>query len=395
MLHTKQRAAVTNSAELAKLINSSGLSDAGVVVNGVSAMRSSAVSSCVQTISETVAQLPFHLYRRLGDRKERAMSHRIYSLLHDMPNDFQTSFEWRLSKTVQILLHGVAYSFINRSVTGEVLELLPMLSTNVVMTQSKDYSINYVFTDNDGKKIPLKQNQVLRITGFTIDGINGISPIEYHRQTIGISIAADNYSALNFKNGAKHTGILESDSHFSSDDVARRVRESWDESFGGSNAGKTALLEDGLKWKATNQTNRDLQYIETLKYRVEDIARIFRVQPHKIGHLEKSTNNNIEHQGAEFLTDTMMPWFIRWEQSIARDLLGREASKTYFAQFMVEGMLRGDLAARGEFYSKAVGGPWMAGNEVRARENLNSVDGHDEILTPLNMAGEHNNEEIS
>jgi len=315
--------------------------------------------------------------------------------LHDMPNDFQTSFEWRLAKTVQILLYGAAYSYINRSVTGEILELLPMPADKVEMTQAKNYSLSYVFTDKDGTKIPLQQNQVLRVTGFTIDGLNGVSPIEYHRQTIGISIAADKYSALSFKNGAKHSGILENDGHFSSDDVARRVRDSWDDSFGGANAGKTALLEDGLKWKATNQTNRDLQYIETLKYRVEDIARIFRVQPHKIGHLEKSTNNNIEHQASEFLTDTMMPWFIRWEQSIARDLLGRKAAQSYFAEFMIEGMLRGDLASRGEYYMKAVGGPWMSANEVRVRENQNPINGHNEILTPLNMAGEHNNEEDS
>lgn len=389
----KPQAAITESSQLAKELLNSGLSDAGVSVNATSAMRSSAVFACVLVISETVAQLPLILYQRIGDRKQRASAHRLYSLLHDMPNDFQTSFDWRLAKTVHILTHGAGYSFINRSVTGDVLELLPMRPEKVEVKQDKNFRLSYVFTDTDGNQIPLHQDQVFRIIGFTTDGWSGVSPIEYHRQSIGISIAADKHSALSFKNGAKHSGILESDGHFSSNEVAVRVRESWDESYGGNNLGKTALLEDGLKWKPVTQTNKDLQYIETLKYRVEDIARIFRIPPHKIGHLERSTNNNIEHQGLEFLTDTMMPWFIRWEQAIARDLLGREAAKLYFAEFLVEGMLRGDLASRGEYYSKAVGGPWMSANEARVRENQNPVNGHDEILKPLNMTG--NNDETN
>lgn len=383
----RPKAAITDSSELAKAMFSVGASDAGVAVNATTAMRSTAVFACVLVIAETVAQLPLILYLRNGDKKERATAHRLYSLLHDMPNDFQTSFDWRLAKTAHILLHGAGYSFINRSVTGEILELLPIMPNRIEPKQDKQYRLSYIFTDAEGKAIPLRQDQVFRIIGFTTDGWNGISPIEYHRQTIGISMAADKHAALSFKNGAKHSGILENPGHFSSKEVAQRVRESWDEATSGNNANKTALLEDGLTWKQVSQTNRDLQYIETLKYRVEDIARIFRVPPHKIGHLERSTNNNIEHQGQEFLTDTMMPWFVRWEQAVARDLLGRRDAKTYFAEFLIEGMLRGDLAARGEYYSKAVGGPWMSANEVRIRENQNPRDGHDQILTPMNMTG--------
>ncbi len=381
------RAAITSSSELAKAMLNSGASDAGVAVNPTTAMRSTAVYACVTVIAETVAQLPLILYQRQGDRKERASAHRIYSLLHDAPNDFQSSFDWRLAKTSNILLHGAAYSFINRSVTGNILELLPILPGKIEPKLSKNYQLSYVFTDADGKQITLRQEQVLRIIGHTLDGWQGVSPIAYHRQTIGVSLAADRHAALSYKNGAKHSGILENPGHFKDTEVARRVRESWDEAFSGNGAHKTALLEDGLTWKPVTITNRDLQYIESLKFRVEDIARIFRMPPHKIGHLEKSTNNNIEHQGLEFLTDTMMPWFVRWEKAIGRDLLGRKDSQTYFAEFLVEGMLRGDLASRGEYYSKAVGGPWMSANEVRARENQNPVVGHDEILTPMNMAG--------
>ena len=383
----RPQAAITESSELAAVIRQGSANDSGMTVSATTAMRSTAVYACVTVISETVAQLPLLLYQRKGDRKERASANRLYGLLHDQPNDFQTSFDWRLAKTSNILLHGAAYSFINRSITGDVLELLPILPGKIEPRLSKNYQLTYQFTDADGKQITLRQDQVLRVIGHTLDGWQGVSPITYHRQTIGVSLAADRHAALSYKNGAKHSGILENPGHFKDADIARRVRESWDEAFSGDGAHKTALLEDGLTFRQVSQTNRDLQYIESLKYRVEDIARIFHMPPHKIGHLEKSTNNNIEHQGLEFLTDTMMPWFVRWEQSISRDLLGRKAAQTYFAEFLVEGMLRGALSSRGDYYSKAVGGPWMSANEVRARENQNPVAGHDEILTPMNMSG--------
>lgn len=380
------QAAITESSELAKLIGAGSMTDAGVHVTSESAMRNTAVYSCVMVISETLAQLPFILYERDGESKKRAVNNRLYSLIHDAPNDFQTSFDWRLTKTMQILRHGVGYSFINRSLSGEPLEFLPMRSDRVECTQNKDYSLSYVFTDADGKKIPLRQDQVFRVLGYSMDGVTPMSPIEYHRQTIGIASAAGNHAASMFKNGAKMSGVLQNDGHFSSDEVAKRVKQSWDESTSGANANKTALLEDGLKWQQVSMSNRDAQYIESRKFQIEEIARIYRVPPHKIGHLERSTNNNIEHQGLEFVTDTMMPWNIRWEQSFSRDVLGRTLSKRFFSELLVDGLMRGDSAARSEFYSKAVGGPWMTINEARKAENRDPVAGGDELIRPLNLS---------
>jgi len=195
------KAAITDSGELAKVMGLGYGSSTGIAVNPESAMRSSAIYACVLTISETVAQLPFILYQRDGERKDRAISNNLYSLLHDAPNDFQTSFDWRQTKTAHLCLRGNAYSFINRSSTGEILELLPMHPDRVQVTQTKDYSLSYVFTDPDGAQIPLRQDQVYRITGLSFDGVRGISPIEYHRQTIGIALAANKQAALSFKNG--------------------------------------------------------------------------------------------------------------------------------------------------------------------------------------------------
>lgn len=386
------KGAITESSELYKTMLAGGGSDSGMGVSHKSALGVTAYYACVQVISETLAQLPLVLFQRTMDRKDRAYSNRLYGLLHDMPNDFQTSFEFRQTKTAQIVTRGTAYSYINRSVTGDILEILPMLPSQVKMVQDKNYKLSYIFTDAEGSEIPLRQDQVWRIIGMSLDGVTGLSPLEYHRQTVGISLAADKHTALTFKNGAKMTGILKHPTHFSDEAVAKRVAESWDAASNGDNMGKTPLLEDGLDWMQVSMTNRDAQYIETRKFQIEDVARIHRVPPHKIGHLEKSTNNNIEHQSLEFVVDTMMPWVKRWEGTITRDLIGRKNMRTYFAKLILDGLLRGDSQARAEFFSKAVGGPWMSANEAREKDDMNPEKGLNEVLKPLNMtpAGENN-----
>lgn len=383
-MHTS--AAITKSSELAKMIIGA-TSDSGTVVNPETAMRLSAVYACVRVLSESIAQLPLIYYQRSGDRKERAIAQKLYTLLHDAPNSFQTSFEFRETKMAHLCLRGRAFSFINRSVAGQILELLPMHPDRTKLKQNKDYSISYEFTDVDGNKIPLRQDQVFRLTGLSFDGVNGISPITYQRESLGISMATDKHTAKSFKNGAKMTGILKHPTTFKDTEVAKRVQESWDNSANGENAYSTPVLEDGMDWMQVSMTNKDAQYIESRKFNVEDIARIFRVPPHKIGHLEKSTNNNIEHQGLEFVTDSMMPWAVRWEQAISRDLLTPSERERYFAEFLVEGLLRGDSAARSEYYNKMRNMGALNANEIRVKENMNprTDPGGDEYMTPLNM----------
>ncbi len=362
--------------------------DAGVPVTATSAMKSTAVYACVQVIAESVAQLPLILYKRLNPGKKRAIEHRLYNILHDRPNSFQTAFEWWATKTIHVLLYGAAYDYIIRNSRGDILELLPIHPTNIRIEQDSAYKITYQYTDLDGNYSILKQNQIFRAIGMSLDGFSGVSPITYHRQTFGVGIAADKHTALTLKNGAKFAGILKHPGKLRDADVARRVRESFDEASSGSNVNKTPLLEEGMTWQQVSMTNVDAQYIETRKFQITDIARIFRVPPHKIGDLERSTNNNIEHQGLEFVTNTLVPWLKRYEQAIARDLL--QYDKKYFAEFLVDGLLRGDSTARAAYYSKAVGGPWMSPNEARVIENMNPIDGYDKILEPLNMGGKNN-----
>lgn len=380
----RPRAAITESSELAKIIYGY-TSNSGVTVTQDSAMRLSAVYACVRVIAESVAQLPFILYQRDGDKKQRATTQRLYNLLHDAPNEFQSAFEFRENLTAWVCLRGNAYALKVLSSQGEVIELLPIPANRVEVKQQKDWRLSYVFTDNEGNRIPLQQQQVFRVMGLSLNGYSGLSPISYQRETLGISLATEKHTALTFKNGAKMTGILVNPGHFSSEEIARRVKASWDESASGDNAYSTPLLEDGLDWKQVSMSNRDAQFIESRKYNTEDIARIFRVPPHKIGHLEKSTNNNIEQQALEFVTDSLMPWLVRWEQSVYRDLLTREQKQRYFAQFLVDGLLRGDSAARGEFYNKLWNMGAISPNEIRQKENMNPRDGGDDYYVPLNM----------
>ena len=383
-----RNAAITTSSELSKLIVNAS-TNSGSIVTQDTAMRLSAVYSCVRVLSESIAQLPLIYYERSGDRKERATAQKLYTLLHDAPNSFQTSFEFRESQMAHLCLSGNAYAFINRSVTGEILELLPLQPSKVKVKQNKDYSLEYEFTDSDRKVITLRKDQVFRLTGMSFDGINGISPIRYQAESLGISLATDKHTAKSFKNGAKMTGILKHPTTFKDKEVAKRVQESWDNSANGENAYSTPVLEDGMDWIPVTMSNRDAQYIESRKFNVEDIARIFRVPPHKIGHLEKSTNNNIEHQGLEFVTDTMMPWLVRWEQSITRDLLTVAERRRYFAEFLVDGIMRGDSAARASYYNSMWTMGAMNPNEIRTKENMNPRDdeGGNEYVKPLNMGG--------
>jgi HK97 family phage portal protein len=385
----RPKSAITTSSELYKAIRAATVqSDSGESVTVTSAMRTTAVYACVQVIAESLAQLPLILYERLDVGKKKADNTLLHYLLHDAPNEFQTSFEWRVTKTMHLLLYGSGYSFIVRSpTTGKVLELLPVHPNNIKPRQEKNYSIVYEYTDAEGRKQDVSSDKIFRVMGLSLDGFTGISPIEYHRQTIGTALATNKHSALNFKNGVRFSGVLEMPARLKDEDTAKRVRESFQDAFGGENSWGVPLLEDGMTWKSVSMNNKDLQYIEQKQFNVEDIARIFRVPLHKIQHLLRATNNNIEHQGLEFVVDTMMPHFKRWEQSITRDLLTSEEKKKYFAEFLVDGLMRGDAKSRAEFYNKAVGRPWMSGNEARIKENMNPIDGLDDVVLPLNMDG--------
>ena len=371
-----------------------GSSSAGKRVNERSAMQMTAVYSCVRILAEAVAGLPLHLYRYKEDGgKEKAIDHPLYLLLHDEPNPEMSSFVFRETLMTHLLLWGNAYAQIIRNGKGEVIALYPLMPDRMTVDRDRDGKLYYEYTVSTddaptvkGTVVRLKPSDVLHIPGLGFDGLVGYSPIAMAKNAIGMAIACEEYGAKFFANGAAPGGVLE---HPGTIKDPGRVRESWQSTFGGSgNANKIAVLEEGMKYTPIGISPEQAQFLETRKFQINEIARIFRVPPHMVGDLEKSSFSNIEQQSLEFVKYTLEPWLVRWEQSIQRTLFSPEEKKRYFAKFNVEGLLRGDYASRMTGYATARQNGWMSANDIRELENMDRIpteDGGDLYLINGNM----------
>lgn len=374
------------SSDLDGLIrNGMGGSASGISVTPDSAMRIAAVYASVRVLAESVAQLPLILYRRLPNGgKERAMDHPLSYLLHDAPNSYQTSFEWREMLQGHLALRGNAFAYINR-VGKEVRELLPLHPGNVSVKQDDNWNLTYTAQMKSGSSSDYRQDRILHLRGLSSDGIVGLSPVQLFREAMGLSLATERHGAKMFSNGARIGGLLKHPGKLS-DDGAKRLKDSFEATYGGvENAYKTALLEEGLTWEHVGMTNEDAQFLDTRKFQRSEIASIFRVPPHMIGDLDKATFSNIEQQSLEFVMFSLAPWLKRWETALNKSLLRPEERQEFFFEFLVEGLLRGDFKTRVEGYASGLQQGWLCPNEVRERENLNPIKGGDEYLRPLNL----------
>ena len=371
-----------------------GGTTSGKAVTERSAMQMTAVYSCVRILAEAVAGLPLHLYRYKEDGgKEKALDHPLYLLLHDEPNPEMSSFVFRETLMTHLLLWGNAYAQIIRNGKGEVIALYPLMPNRMVVDRDIHGQLYYQYTRSTeeaptmkGVTVNLPPSDVLHIPGLGFDGLVGYSPIAMAKNAIGMAIACEEYGAKFFANGAAPGGVLE---HPGTIKDPQRVRESWQSTFGGSgNSNKIAVLEEGMKYTPIGISPEQAQFLETRKFQINEIARIFRVPPHMVGDLEKSSFSNIEQQSLEFVKYTLEPWLVRWEQSIQRTLLSPEEKKSYFAKFNVEGLLRGDYASRMSGYATARQNGWMSANDIRELENLDRIpteDGGDLYLINGNM----------
>ena len=371
-----------------------GGSTAGKHVNERSAMQMTAVYSCVRILAEAVAGLPLHLYRYTeGGGKEKAIDHPLYLLLHDEPNPEMSSFVFRETLMTHLLLWGNAYAQIIRNGKNEVIALYPLMPNKMEVDRDEYGQLYYKYQrSNDeaptmeGSSVILKPCDVLHIPGLGFDGLVGYSPIAMAKNAIGMAIACEEYGAKFFANGAQPGGVLE---HPGTIKDPQRVRESWQSTFGGSgNANKIAVLEEGMKYTPISMSPEQAQFLETRKFQINEIARIFRVPPHMVGDLEKSSFSNIEQQSLEFVKYTLDPWVIRWEQSIMRSLLTPEEKKTYYAKFNLDGLLRGDYQSRMNGYAIGRQNGWMSANDIRELENLDRIpaeEGGDLYLINGNM----------
>lgn len=371
-----------------------GSSTAGKNVTEHSAMQMTAVYSCVRVLSEAVAGLPLHLYRYRGDGgKEKALDNSMYSLLHDEPNPEMTSFVFRETLMTHLLLWGNAYAQIIRNGKGEVVALYPLMPNKMSVDRDENGQLYYKYYRGSDEAIRSKDYEVilspfdvLHIPGLGFDGLVGYSPIAMAKNAIGLAIATEEYGAKFFANGAAPSGVLEHPGTLKNPD---KVRESWNATFGGShNANKVAVLEEGMKYTPISISPEQAQFLETRKFQINEIARIFRVPPHMVGDLEKSSFSNIEQQSLEFVKYTLEPWLVRWEQSMMRSLLTPNEKQEYFIKFNVDGLLRGDYASRMSGYATARQNGWMSANDIRELENLDRIpveEGGDLYLINGNM----------
>ena len=355
------------------------LTTAGIRVTADTAFNVSAIYASIRIISETVAQIPLIVYRRMPNGgKERATNHPLFDLLHSQPNPWQSSFEWREMMTGHLALRGNAYNEIIPGPRGAVDQLIPLNPDRIKIEQLETGRLVYEFTPVNGPKRRLNQDDVFHIRGLSSDGIMGISPISLMRESIGLALATEKYGAGLFTSDGAIRGILKHPGQ-----LGPEGRKNLKKSFSKDAAGGTALLEEGLSWEKIGMTAEDAQFLMTRKFQINEFARWFNLPPHLLRDLDKATFSNIEQQAIDYVLYSMMPHFRRWEQAITRDLI--LAPQTFFAEFLIEGLLRGDTKSRYEAYASGISNGWMTRNEARIKENLNPLPGLDVPLAQMNM----------
>lgn len=358
----------------------------GIDVSEEGALNATAVMACVRILAESVASLPLITYRRMADGgKERATSFYLYPVLHSTPNPEMTSFQWRETMMGHLCLWGNAYAEIVTDKGGRVRELWPLRPDRMRVAR-EDGALSYYYRAGAaGVETRLPNETVLHIRGLSMDGVKGISVITAARNAIGLALATEEFGGRFFQNGAvpglilKHPGQL--------GDVAyQRLKASWDkEHQGAERSHKTTILEEGMSLEKIGIPPEDAQFLQTRRFQVEEIARIFRIPPHMLADLERATFSNIEHQSLEFVVHSLRPWLVRIEQELMRSLLTSREQVEYFTEFLVDGMLRGDTASRYQAYSVGRQNGWLSANDVRLLENMNPIEDGDEYLTPMNM----------
>lgn len=356
-----------------------GRSASGKKVNEFTAMQTTAVYACVRILAESIASLPLHVYEYKGQGKERVPGHPLYFLLHDSPNPEMTSFIFRETAMIHLLLWGNSYSQIIRDGMGRVVGLYPLLPNRMSVERDAHGEIVYTYTPmtdsnpkiKGGSQIKLQRQDILHIPGLGFDGLVGYSPIAMARNAVGMTLACEEYGSSFFANGArpggvlKHPGVLKDPS---------KLRESWQAVYGGTaNTGKVVVLEEGVDYQQISIPPEEAQFLETRKFQIDEIARLYRVPPHMIGDLEKSSFNNIEQQSLEFVKYTLNPWVVRWEQSLQKALLNFTEQKRYFIKFNVDGLLRGDYQSRMAGYAVGRQNGWLSANDIREMENMNPI----------------------
>lgn len=360
---------------LAEMFGFGQLASTGVRVTPETAMQESAVASCVKVISEDIGKLPLFVYQRMdGGGKRRAVEHPLYDILHTAPNRNQTSMEWRETNQACVLLRGNAVSKIIANGGRGVAELQPLHPDRLRIFKTTSGRRAYEHTPEDGPREILLADEVLHVPGLSFDGISGLNPIQYHRETIGLALGLKEFGAKLFKNGATSSIVVSHPGALKPEQL-KQYRENIEAATAGrNNWHRPMVFEGGAKVERLSMSPEDSQFLESRKYGRSEICGLFRVPPHKIADLERSTNNNIEHQSIEYVVDCLMPWLVRSEQAMTRWLLTeKDRVQGYFVQFEVKGLLRGDAVARSQYYRERFNTGSLSPDDIRRLEDEDPI----------------------
>lgn len=376
----------------------------GIRIDESTAMTFSAVFAATRVISETLASLPCALLEQMDARTTaRAISHPLWTILHDQPNKEQDVMSWLDSQVAFQVNWGNAYAEIQRDSIGNIVALWPIHPSRIPLknivrnsTDPRDYDgitdgkpgeIVYYVSNDDGTKSPIPASSMLHVPGvLTTNGITGQSIVKWGASSIGNAIAADMHAGSIFKNGAVTNMVLKSPKVVGPD-VAERLRRQWQNMFGGvQNHYKTLLLEEGMEPVPINMNPEDTQLLATRQFSVTEIARWYRLPPHLLADLTQASYSNIESEGLSFIVYSMMPWIVRWEKAMQRQLLTPAEKKKYRFKFNVNGLLRGDQAARAQFYQTMFNLGAYSPNDIREKEDENPIEGGDQYFVQGNNA---------
>ena len=357
----------------------------GIRVTPENAMHFTPVLAGVRFLAETCAQIPLKVFQRLSDGgRLQASNHPLYEVLHDRPNRWQTSFEWREMGMGHLLLRGNFYNQIVPGPRGFVDQLVPLHPDKIKPVMGDDGVLRYEYRKDGGTPVrKFVQEEILHIRGMSSDGISGMSVVQMMREGIGLGMAAERYGSQMFSQGTSLSGVLQTD-RVLDQETSDRIAKSWQSRHAGlGNAHSVAVLEDGLKWQQVGMSNEDAQFLMLRKFQVTEVARALRLPPHVLGDLERATFSNIEHLGLELVIYSLMPWFVRWEQRLGADLL--IAPQAYFVEFIVDGLLRGDIKTRMQANQIGIRSGMLNPNETRAMENRNAYAGGEKFFRTADL----------
>lgn len=354
-----------------------------------SAVGCSAIYSGVKIISETLGTIPLNLYKRKGeDKREKATDHSLFQVLRTLANPNLTAMEFREMMTAHMILRGNGFAQIIRGSDGQVVALYPLHPDRMNLEWDKELSeYIYVYSLNNGEKKKLLRDQVFHLRGPSDDGLWGKSFVAVLRDLIGQNLTLDEYSHNFYKNNAAPSGVLQMAAGMEMTQKAKdNLRDEWKKKYSGANnSGSVAILEEGLTWQQIGMTSQDAQFIDTLKDVRRQILGGLRVPLHMAGDPEKLSFNSIEQLSIQFITYTMLPYLVRWEQTVTRDLLTAKERAKYFAEFLVDGLQRGDLTSRYSAYAIGRQWGWLSVNDIRRFENQDPIESGDVYLQPMNM----------